>query len=60
LERLAAYSIPSDRGTPFPDALAQFVKARGVTREEAPSPNAQVVIDTRRAVAQENESMGAR
>jgi hypothetical protein len=36
MKRLAGYNITFDHGTPFPDALAQFVKALGIPREEAP------------------------
>jgi hypothetical protein len=42
----------------IPDALAQFVKTLGTHREEAPSPHAQAVTDTRRAAAMENDSTG--
>ncbi|RMZ67739.1 hypothetical protein GMOD_00010116 [Pyrenophora seminiperda CCB06] len=60
MKRLAGYNITFDHGTPYLDALAQFVKALGVPCEEAPSPHAQAVIDTRRAAAMESESTGRR
>jgi hypothetical protein len=60
LKRLAGYNITFDHGTPFPNALAQFVKTLEIPRGEAPSPHAQAVVDTRRAAAMENESTGRR
>ena len=36
MKRLAGYNISFDHGTPYPDALAQFVKALGIPCEEAP------------------------
>jgi hypothetical protein len=60
LKRLAGYNITFDHGTPFPNTLAQFVKTLEIPREEAPSPHAQAVVDTRRAAAMENESTGRR
>ncbi|KAF3032096.1 hypothetical protein E8E12_000463 [Didymella heteroderae] len=60
LKRLAGYNITFDHGTPFPNALAQFVKTLEIPREETPSPHAQAVVDTRRAAAMENESTGRR
>jgi hypothetical protein len=60
LKRLAGYNITFDHGTPYPSAFGQFVKTLGEPRDEAPSPHAQAVIDTRRAAAMENESTGRR
>jgi hypothetical protein len=60
MKRLAGYNITFDHGTPFPHALAQFVQALAMPREEAPSPHAQAVIDTRRAAAIEMKAQGAR
>jgi hypothetical protein len=54
MKRLA-HNIPFDCGTTYPDALAQFVEALGLPREEAPSPHAQAVIYTGKTVAMEND-----
>jgi hypothetical protein len=56
MRQLAGYNITSDHVRLFPDALAQFVKVLGISRQEAPSPHTQAVVDTQRAAAIENES----
>jgi hypothetical protein len=44
LKRLAGYNITFDHGTPFPNALAQFVKTLELPREEALLLHAQAVV----------------
>ena len=54
-KQLAGYNITVDKGTVLPDILADFVKTLEQRREQAPSPHAQAIIDTRRAASVENE-----
>jgi hypothetical protein len=58
IKQLAGYNITFDHGTPLPATLEKLVKTMGTPREEAPSPHAQAIIDTRRAATMENESTG--
>jgi hypothetical protein len=54
LKQLTGYDITVDRGISHPDALIDFVRTLQRSREQEPSPNAQTILDTRRAAAIEN------